>query len=89
MLHPAFPNPFNPSTKINWTLPNQADVKIGIYDLRGREVWTEHLSAVPSGDYGTIWRGVTNDGKQAATGVYILKFDSGTFSAAQKLILMK
>ncbi|OIO57181.1 MAG: hypothetical protein AUJ47_12530 [Candidatus Marinimicrobia bacterium CG1_02_48_14] len=89
MLHPAFPNPFNPSTKINWTLPNQADVKIGIYDLRGREVWTEHLSAVPSGDYGTIWRGVTNDGKQAATGVYILKFDAGTFSAAQKLILMK
>ncbi len=88
-LQPAYPNPFNPSTTLRWSMPEKGDVDLIIYDVTGREVWSQRRAAVQPGKYSTTWNGKTAGGQPAAAGVYFVRFQASDFSAGQKIVLMK
>lgn len=85
----VYPNPFNPSTTIQFTLPTFSDVSIAIYDLLGREIWSQTRNAQLPGVYDIRWNGESNSGQKISAGIYLCKVSAGKFSSTQKLMLLK
>ncbi|MFQ6608344.1 MAG: FlgD immunoglobulin-like domain containing protein [Fidelibacterota bacterium] len=94
-LHANVPNPFNPSTVIQYDLPEDSRVTLVIYDLLGREVKSLVLGEVPAGYQIIKWNGIDATGKSVASGVYIYRFDvvslesEQRFSQSRKLLLLR
>ncbi|MCF6237259.1 MAG: T9SS type A sorting domain-containing protein [Candidatus Marinimicrobia bacterium] len=88
MDHP-YPNPFNPSTTIQYELPEIADVSIRIYDILGRGIWSYEESAKPVGYYSLQWNGLNNNGRQVASGIYLISFSTPEFRAVRKAVLIR
>ena len=66
-----YPNPFNPSTTIKYSMPNAGHLKLSIYNARGQLVKTLIDGARPAGaDQSVVWDGTDNLGSAAASGVY-------------------
>ena len=85
-----YPNPFNPTTTIPFTLAKSGKVTLSIYNVLGQKVRTLLNNEISSaGTHVVKWDGLDNTGSRAASGVYFYKIQSGTFSAVQKMILMK
>ncbi len=80
----SYPNPFNPVTKINYTLPQAVFVTIKVYNLLGEVIATLVDEEKPVGKYE-----VTFNGSNLSSGIYIYKMQAGRFSDAKKFILMK
>ena len=83
-LFPAFPNPFNPTTKIKFQVPEAGFVTLKIYDLLGNEVATLVNAEKPSGIFE-----VSFDGSNLASGVYVYRLSAGNLSKVRKLMLLK
>lgn len=76
-LHPASPNPFNPSTVLAFDLPGPAEVSLQIYDAAGRRVRTLLADApVAAGRNRATWNGRDDAGRTAPAGVYFYRLDS-------------
>lgn len=89
-LHQNFPNPFNPTTNINFELPNSSDVSLVVYDILGNEI--KNLISnknQTSGSHTVQWDGKNNSGLNVSSGVYFYKLISGDFSKTMKMLLMK
>ncbi len=85
-----FPNPFNPSTKIRFSLESESVVTLRIYDLSGRVVSELALGVTyGAGDHGVDWNGFSDQGAPVSSGVYILKAELGQWQSSEKLILLK
>lgn len=89
-LEQNYPNPFNPTTNIVFSLPKLAEVKLTIYTLLGQRVAVlvdnEKRAA---GKHTVQWDGRDKTGNLVPSGVYIYKIESGDFSQARKMLLMK
>jgi len=83
-LAPNFPNPFNPSTKISYCVPIDGFVRLKVYDVLGREVYSIVNEIEKAGSYS-----VTFDGSRLASGVYICIMSSGSYSNNIKMLIMK
>ena len=84
-----YPNPFNPSTTIPFTISKPGLVVINIYDLNGRlvrMVVNEHLE---TGHYSRIWDGKNSQGIPVSSGVYYYGLQTKTFNSYKKMILIK
>ena len=79
-----YPNPFNPSTKIVFEVPQTSNVRLSVYNMLGEKVATLHEGIVPMGVYST-----TFDAKGLTSGMYIYRLDADHFSLSKKMILMK
>ena len=79
-----FPNPFNPSTTIHYTLSKNSEVMLKIFDLLGKEVETIVSGEKPAGDYEVIW-----NAKNLPSGIYFYTIRAGEFSETKKLTLLK
>jgi uncharacterized delta-60 repeat protein len=88
-LSQNFPNPFNPSTKIEFTLAKSGFVTLQIYDVLGRKVKTLLSENLPSGYKSVIWDGKNDDGKEVASGVYFYQLRAGDYSEPRKMLLLK
>lgn len=94
-LHQNHPNPFNPVTHIRYDLPEICDVRIEIFNIMGRKVCTLVEGIEPAGYRSSTWRGVGDDGKPLASGIYIYRLtaeghDSETkFIRSAKMLLLK
>ncbi len=89
-LHPNYPNPFNPSTQIQFSIPKGEAVTVDVYDVHGRLV--RNLIANESYDQGTYkaqWDGRNEAGQSVSSGIYFAKLSAGTFNATQKMTLVK
>ena len=84
-LKASYPNPFNPSTTINYDLAADGDVSIVIYDALGREVTTLLDGAQVAGTNHQI----TWNASEQASGAYFLRMTSGNYTNTQKLMLVK
>ena len=84
-----YPNPFNPSTKLEFTIPKRMHVKITIYDLLGKVVTKITDDYYNIGTYNYIWTAKDNKGNLLANGLYIARMDCGEYSKNIKLILLK
>ncbi len=85
----AAPNPFNPQTKVNFTLKSAGVATVKIFSLEGRLVKTLHDGFSPAGTTEIHWNGLDNTGKKTPSGVYFLNVQSQGTKAVQKLYLLK
>lgn len=80
----AYPNPFNPSTNISFTLPEQAFVKLRVFDILGREVATLANEVLAAGKHI-----IPFNASSLASGLYIYQLESGTNVISKKLTIIK
>lgn len=79
-----FPNPFNPQTAIQFTLPQSADVTLKVFDPLGREVTTLVSEKLPAGSYTFQWTPIG-----LPSGIYFYRLKAGPFVQTRKLILLR
>lgn len=85
----AYPNPFNPTTTIDFTLPAISDVKIIIYDILGREVFRYDRRSLEAGYYQFNWHGTDLTGRLVSSGVYIITITNNEKLFTRKITLLK
>lgn len=83
-LRQNYPNPFNPVTKIDYQLAKPSNVKLTVYDIRGNEIIKLVNEKQNAGSYS-----VDFDGKNLSSGTYIYKIETGDFSDAKKMFMIK
>ena len=87
-LKQNFPNPFNPTTKINYELPQSSKVVLKIFDALGKEVRLLVNKDLSAGKYQVEWNGMDNNFRSVATGVYFYQLNvNGTFQTKKMLLL--
>ena len=84
-----FPNPFNPSTRIAFSIARASDVEVGIYDSGGRCVCRFYLKGCMPGRHEVEWDGKNDHGRIVSSGVYFCKVKAGTLETTRKLVLVK
>ena len=89
VLYDNYPNPFNPTTKINYGLPNEANVFLVIYDILGREVITLANGLQEPGYKSITWNGTDALGRKVSAGMYFYLLQAGEFRQTRKMILLK
>ncbi len=90
VLENNYPNPFNPSTSIKFSLPIQKEVSLKIYDMLGNEVATlVNRQLLEKGNHELTWSGTNNHGSSVASGNYIATLTFGNFSKSIKMTLLK
>lgn len=89
-LRQNVPNPFNPSTRIAFTLPGAGAARLAVYDLRGRLVRTLlDTSALAAGDHAVTWDGRADDGSSAAAGAYLYDLRGPGVREVRRMTLAK
>jgi arabinogalactan endo-1,4-beta-galactosidase len=88
-LYPGYPNPFNPSTMIRYTLSAKSQVSLAVYNLLGQKIRILVDEVKNAGEYSIPWLGNDDAGKQVVSGVYFIRMVAGTKSKSQKIILAK
>ncbi len=88
-LHENYPNPFNPTTTIQFDLPKKANVRLIVFDMLGRQIKTLVSDEVDAGYHKITWDGTNNQGYQVGTGVYIYRLETRDFHDSGKMVLLK
>jgi hypothetical protein len=83
-MHSAFPNPFNPTTMISFTLPAISNVSVRLFNLKGREIQNYHLGRKEPGKH--FFR---LDGRNLSSGNYIVQVEAAGSVLNQKITLLK
>jgi flagellar hook assembly protein FlgD len=83
------PNPFNPSTRIQFTLAQDDHVQLQVLDLAGRRVRTLLLEPRSAGLHEVVWDGRDALGRRVASGVYLYRITTPTFAATRKLTMVQ
>jgi len=92
VLHNAYPNPFNPTTNIRFTVPASAggkELTVMIYNSLGQLVKTLYSGQAPAGEMSLIWDATNDSGFKQSSGIYFLQVRNERFSKTQKLVLMQ
>ncbi|MBC8416328.1 MAG: T9SS type A sorting domain-containing protein [Candidatus Cloacimonetes bacterium] len=85
-----YPNPFNPSTTITYSLNKDSKVTLEIYNIKGQKVRTLVNKEQPAGNYKTIWNGKDDNDRSIASGIYFYKMKAGgRYTSTKKMILLK
>jgi len=84
-----YPNPFNPSTSIAFSIKDASPVKLIVYNLQGKVIKELLQETLESGHYSLAWDGTDKHGIPAASGVYYYKLTAGKYSSTRKMILLK
>jgi hypothetical protein len=83
-LYQNYPNPFNPTTQISYQLPEQADVRLQVFDMAGRQVATLVNENVSAGTHS-----VNFNATNLSSGVYMYRLQAGSVVLTRKLTLVK
>jgi ligand-binding sensor domain-containing protein len=84
-----YPNPFNPTTTINYSIKEKSRVTLSIYNIKGQKVKTLISDQLPAGTHSAIWNGRDSNGKRVGSGIYFYKMKAGDFSKTKKMLLLK
>jgi len=89
-LNQNFPNPFNPTTTINFVLPLSKQVTLRIFDMLGKEVTTlANNEEFTKGSHNIAWNGKDKNGKTVSSGAYIAKMTAGNIEKNIKMMMLK
>jgi subtilisin-like proprotein convertase family protein len=88
-LHGNTPNPFNPRTKISFSIPQPMEVELAIFNLQGRRVAMLVSGLMPAGRQDVFWDGKDGSGQTVSSGLYVYRFKAGDFVQTRKMTLMK
>ncbi len=85
----TYPNPFNNSIAITFSLTDRANTVLSIYNTSGQIVYRYSFGIRPAGQYSTSWNGISNTGSLTSSGVYFLQLSSGQQVSHRKILLVK
>jgi hypothetical protein len=88
-LYQNVPNPFNPTTRIRFDLPQAAAVRLVVYNVNGQMIRVLANSQMPAGAREVTWDGRDSAGRAAASGIYFYRLDAGSFTQTRKMILIR
>ena len=88
-LFDARPNPFNPSTTIDFSLPKRQEVNLTIYDVQGRRVSVLVNGTLNKGLREVVWGGTDQRGNPVSSGVYFYRLTAGNIAITKKMVLLK
>ena len=88
-LNTNYPNPFNPSTTISYSVKDALPVTIEIYNVKGQLVKTLINEQKAAGTHTVVWNGTDNSNRPVSSGVYYYKMNAGKYSSTKKMIMMK
>jgi len=83
-LEQNYPNPFNPVTKINFRIPERVNVKLSVFDILGKEIYTPVNNFLSPGSYSVDFNGVS-----LSSGVYFYKLSAGDFISVKKMTIIR
>jgi hypothetical protein len=83
-LTSVYPNPFNSTARVSYSLPDAASVRITIHDLTGREIAELFNGRIEAGNHSAVWNAETS-----AAGVYFVKVNVAGATLSEKLLLAK
>ncbi len=83
-LGSAYPNPFNPTTTMNYAVLNDGFISITVYDITGRVVDVLVNEYISAGNYNLTW-----NASNVPSGLYLIRMESGSFVGVQKVMLVK
>jgi len=84
-----YPNPFNPTTTISYSIPTDGNVELIVYNIRGQKVKKLVKGTQPAGVYNVTWNGKDENNRSASSGVYFYKLRSSGKTAVKKMLLLK
>ena len=85
----GYPNPFNSSTTVRYVVPRDGHVNLTLYNTLGQEVRTLVSGAMAAGEHRAVWDGRDARGADAATGMYLVRFEAAGRLATGKLLLLR
>jgi len=88
-LKQNYPNPFNPATTIEYTLQENAQVSLCIFDVLGRRVKSLVNETQMSGIYKVLWEGDDDGGKRVSSGTYFYRLELNNFTVTKKAVCIK
>ena len=89
ILHPNYPNPFNPVTNISYDTIEESFISIKIKDIRGRHIITLIDRYHSKGKHIISWDGYNSSGDQQTSGIYFYTIKNEDYSITGKMILLK
>ncbi len=88
-LHPNFPNPFNSTTQIYYSLANTSDVNLSIYNIKGQVIQTLVQASQDAGVYSVSWHGKDETGHDIGSGLYIVQLYTNSETLHQRILLIR
>ena len=88
-LYPAYPNPFNSSTTIRYDLPEDADLTLRVYNLRGELVKTLYHGSQTAGYHQVLWDGTNQYNTPVSSGMYLCWMQSKAYGKTMKMMLVR
>jgi len=88
-LFQNYPNPFNPETNISFSLPEESEVNLKIYNLKGQLVNILVNTRLGAGIHTFTWKGKDGSGKDVSSGIYFYKLMAGKYSETKKMVKIK
>jgi hypothetical protein len=88
-LQANYPNPFNPQTRVEFTLADRSQVRLEVFDAQGRLVRALVDEALPAGRHQAIWDGTDLGGRRMASGLYFYRLRAGDYESVKKMTLVK
>ena len=85
----AHPNPFNNSVSISFEIPFSKNVKLSIFDMKGRNIRQINLGLLGTGFHRVLWDGKSNLGNELPSGIYMAVLEIGGKLDIQKISLIK
>ena len=88
-LYAAYPNPFNPSTTIQFDIPEDSFVSLNVFDMMGRKIKTLLNDKISAGRRSIIWDGTNNLNQSVSAGTYFYMISTSKYKSTKKFILLK
>lgn len=89
LLCQNWPNPFNPSTKIKYSVPKSSNVVIKVFDILGNEIETLVNEEKPAGTYEIEFNSHSGEVRNLPSGIYFYQIQAGSFVKTKKMLLLK
>jgi hypothetical protein len=88
-LYSNYPNPFNPTTTISFSVPREEDIELTIYNIKGQKVKTLYSGIAEEGKHSMIWNGKNTNNKSVSSGIYFYKLKTNNKVLTCKMLMMK
>ncbi len=85
----SYPNPFNTTTTIHYTLPEWALLRCSVYDCLGRKIVILFTGVKEAGEHSLTWNAVDHEGRPVSSGLYLYRFQVGEYVETGKLLLLR
>ncbi len=84
-----FPNPFNPSTNISFSIQNDVKVELSIFNIKGQKITTPINEQLSKGKHSFVWSGCDQNSHQVSSGIYLYKLKVGNQESVKRMLLLK